>query len=122
MFGNFPEDLLAQFKKDYAERREAMAIGYPQQTYSDKDDMPCNKPVADSHNGKSHKVKACYPGAPKGGKFIRFGDANMTTAGKPKESDSDKTKARRASFKARHAKNIARGPQSGAYWANKVKW
>ena len=122
MFGNFPEDLLAQFKQDYAERRQAMAIGYPQQSYSDKESMPCNKPKAETHNGKSHVVKACYDGAPEGGKLIRFGDANMTTAGKPKESDSDETKARRKSFKARHAKNIARGPESGAYWANKVKW
>ena len=109
MFGSFPENLLEQFKQDYAER-------------TDKDKMDCNKPRADSHNGKSHIVKACYPGAPEGGKVIRFGDANMTTAGKPKKSDSDETKARRKSFKSRHAKNIARGPESGAYWANKVKW
>ena len=40
------------------------------------------------------------------------GKAPKTTAGK----------ARRKSFKARHAKNIARGPMSAAYWANKVKW
>ena len=26
------------------------------------------------------------------------------------------------SFKARHAKNIKRGPMSAAYWADKVKW
>ena len=55
MLGDFPEDLLAQFKQDYAERRQAMAIGYPQQSYSDKESMPCNKPVTDSHNGKSPK-------------------------------------------------------------------
>ena len=122
MLGSFPEKLLAQFKQDYAERRQAMAIGYPQQSYSEKENMPCNKPKAETHNGKSHVVKACYDGAPEGGKLIRFGDANMTTAGKPKDSDSDETKARRKSFKARHAKNIARGPESGAYWANKVKW
>ena len=64
MFGSFPEDLLEQFKQDYAER-------------TDKDKMACNKPRADSHNGKSHIVKACYPGAPEGGKVIRFGDANV---------------------------------------------
>jgi len=29
---------------------------------------------------------------------------------------------RRASFKARHRKNIAKGKMSAAYWANRVKW
>ena len=33
-----------------------------------------------------------------------------------------KSKARRKSFKARHAKNIAKGKTSAAYWADKVKW
>ena len=33
-----------------------------------------------------------------------------------------KDKARRKSFKARHAKNIAKGKLSAAYWADKVKW
>ena len=55
-------------------------------------------------------------------KLIRFGDQKMTTAGKPSKSDSAKDKARRASFKSRHAKNIARGKMSGAWWANKVLW
>lgn len=123
MFGNFPEDLLAQFRLDYAERREAMAIGYPQQSsYSDKESMPCNKPVADSHNGKSHKVKACGDGLPKEGKLIRFGQAGASTAGKPKEGESDRMKAKRASFKARHGANIAKGKSSAAYWADRVKW
>jgi hypothetical protein len=121
MFGSFPDELLEQFKQDYAER-QTFALGYPQQSYTDKADMPCNKPTAETHNGKSHIVKACYPGAPEGGKVIRFGDANMTTAGKPKAGESDEKKARRKSFKSRHAKNIARGPESGAYWSNKVKW
>ena len=122
MWGEFEDGVLEAFYEAYAERREAMAIGYPQQSYADKDSMPCNKPKAETHNGKSHIVKACYPGAPEGGKVIRFGDANMTTAGKPKPNESDEMKARRKSFKARHAKNIARGPESGAYWANLVKW
>ena len=44
----------------------------------------------------------------------------MSGAGKnPKTA---KGKARRKSFKARHAKNIAKGKMSAAYWANKVKW
>lgn len=55
-------------------------------------------------------------------KLVRFGDQNMTTAGRPSASDTPAEKARRASFKARHAKNIARGKFSGAYWANKVLW
>ena len=46
----------------------------------------------------------------------------MSTAGKPKKGESKKQKARRKSFKARHAKNIAKGKTSAAYWANKVKW
>ncbi len=121
MFGSFPDDLLEQFKRDYAER-QAMAIGYPQQSYTDKADMPCNKPKAETHNGKSHVVKACGPGLPEGGKKIRFGQVGASTAGKPKEGESERMKKKRASFKARHAKNIAKGPSSAAYWANKVKW
>jgi hypothetical protein len=31
-------------------------------------------------------------------------------------------KKKRASFKARHAKNIAKGKMSAAYWADKTKW
>ena len=112
-------DSLGFHEDAYAAYLEAMAERY---NFADKDDMPCNKPKRETSGGKSHVVKACYPGAPEGGKLIRFGDANMTTAGKPKKGESDKMKARRKSFKSRHAKNIARGPQSGAYWANKVKW
>ena len=89
---------------------------------SKKEDLDCNKPKRETHKGKSHVVKACYPGAPEGGKLIRFGDANMTTAGKPKKGESERMKARRRSFKARHGKNIAKGKSSGAYWADKVKW
>ncbi len=44
------------------------------------------------------------------------------TAGKPKAGESTKMKKKRASFKARHAKNIAKGKMSAAYWADKVKW
>lgn len=55
-------------------------------------------------------------------KMIRFGDQSMTTAGKVSASDSKSDKARRESFNARHAKNIARGKMSGAYWAQKVLW
>jgi len=69
-----------------------------------------------SHPKKSHVVVA-----KKGDKtkLIRFGQQGVSTAGKKKDSRS---KARRKSFKARHAKNIAKGMFSAAYWANKVKW
>lgn len=103
MFGTFPDDILSEFYAAYAEKSE----------------MPCNKPRAEVHNGKSHVVKACFGGKEK---LIRFGQAGASTAGDPKEGESDRMKAKRASFKARHAKNIARGPISGAYWADKVKW
>ena len=55
-------------------------------------------------------------------KLIRFGQQGVKTAGKPKKGESATQKARRKSFKARHAKNIAKGKMSAAYWANKVKW
>jgi hypothetical protein len=54
--------------------------------------------------------------------LIRFGQQGVKTAGKPKKGESARQKARRKSFKARHAKNIAKGKMSAAYWANKVKW
>ena len=111
-FGQFSEEDLAAFHEAMAERFD----------YADKDSMACNKPRAERSGNSSHVVKACGKGLPEGGKLIRFGDANSTTAGKPKEGESDKMKARRKSFKARHAKNIAKGPSSAAYWADKVKW
>ena len=49
-------------------------------------------------------------------------EQGASTAGKPKAGESDKMKAKRKSFKARHGKNIARGKLSAAYWADKVKW
>ena len=55
-------------------------------------------------------------------KYIKFGDENAETAGKPKANESDAMKAKRASFKARHAKNIAKGKMSAAFWADKEKW
>ena len=44
------------------------------------------------------------------------------TAGKPKKGESARMKAKRKSFKARHAKNIKKGKMSAAWWADKVKW
>lgn len=83
-----------------------------------KKDMPCNKPKrTPGHKTKSHIVKACANGKEK---IIRFGQQGVSGAGKNPKTAKDK--ARRKSFKARHAKNIARGPLSAAYWADKVKW
>jgi hypothetical protein len=77
-----------------------------------------NKPKrTPKHPTKSHVVVA------KEGdnvKTIRFGQQGVSGAGKSPKSASEK--ARRKSFKARHAKNIAKGKMSAAYWANKVKW
>ena len=79
-----------------------------------------NKPKrTPDHPKKSHVVVAKSGGQVK---TIRFGEQGAKVAGKPKPGESDRMKAKRASFKARHAKNIARGPMSAAYWANKVKW
>ena len=77
-----------------------------------------NKPKrTPNHPTKSHVVVA------KEGdqiKTIRFGQQGVSGAGKNPTSDKDK--ARRKSFKARHAKNISKGKMSAAYWANKEKW
>ncbi len=55
-------------------------------------------------------------------KLIRFGEQGAKTAGKPKSGEGDRMKKKRKSFKSRHAKNIAKGKMSAAYWADKVKW
>jgi hypothetical protein len=84
-----------------------------------KSEMPCNKPKATpSHPKKSHIVKACDNGKEK---VIRFGQQGVS--GSPaKSGESDADKARRKSFKARHAKNIAKGKMSAAWWSSAVKW
>ena len=77
-----------------------------------------NKPKrTPNHPKKSHVVVA------KSGdkiKTIRYGQQGVKGAGKNPKTASEK--ARRKSFKARHAKNIAKGKMSAAYWANKSKW
>ncbi len=79
-----------------------------------------NKPKrTPSHPKKSHIVVAKVGDKIK---TIRFGEQGASTAGKPKKGESDKMKKKRKSFKARHAKNIAKGKMSAAYWANRVKW
>ena len=79
-----------------------------------------NKPKrTPNHPKKSHIVVA------KEGdkiKTIRFGQQGAKTAGKPKAGELDRMKKKRASFKARHRKNIKKGKMSAAYWADKVKW
>lgn len=85
-----------------------------------KSEMACNRPQrTPGHPEKSHVVKACYNGQEK---VIRFGEQGASTAGKPKAGESERMTQKRANFKSRHAKNIAKGPSSAAYWANKVKW
>ena len=85
-----------------------------------KKSMPCNKPKrTPDHPKKSHVVKACESGREK---IIRFGEQGAKTAGKPKAGESAKMTKKRASFKARHSKNIAKGKMSAAYWDDKEKW
>lgn len=71
-----------------------------------------------SHPTKSHVVVA------KEGdkiKTIHFGQQGVS--GSPKKAgESEAYRKRREAFKARHAKNIAKGKMSAAYWANLSKW
>ena len=78
-----------------------------------------NKPKrTPKHPKKSHIVVAKSDGKVK---TIRFGQQGVS--GSPKKAGESKAAAaRRRSFKARHAANIAKGKLSAAYWANKVKW
>jgi hypothetical protein len=78
-----------------------------------------NKPKrTPNHPTKSHVVVAKEGDKTK---TIRFGQQGVS--GSPaKKGESEADKARRKSFKARHAKGIAKGKMSGSYWADKVKW
>ncbi len=78
-----------------------------------------NKPKrTPKHPRKSHVVVAKVGSKIK---TIRFGQKGVK--GSPKrKGESAAARKRRASFKARHAKNIKKGKMSAAYWANKVKW
>ena len=78
-----------------------------------------NKPKrTPGHKTKSHIVVAKVGDKVK---TIRFGAQGAS--GSPKKAgESAKYRARRLAWKARHAKNIARGKLSAAWWANKVKW
>ena len=78
-----------------------------------------NKPKrTPSHPSKSHAVLA------KEGekvRLIRFGQQGVTGS-PPRKGESKAAKTRRAAFKARHARNIARGRMSAAFWADRSKW
>jgi len=77
-----------------------------------KSAMKCNAPKrTPGHATKSHVVKACSGGVEK---IIRFGQQGVK--GSPAGT------ARNKAFRARHAKNIAKGKMSAAWWASKTKW
>jgi hypothetical protein len=88
----------------------------------DKSKMKCNSPKSDpvgnSLTGKSHVVKACEGGKEQ---LLRFGQRGVK--GSPKKKGESKEYAnRRKRFQSRHAKNIAKGKMSAAYWSNVTKW
>ena len=72
-----------------------------------------------NHPTKSHVVLIKDDGKDR---MIRFGEQGASTAGAPKKGESKATTQRRANFKSRHGKNIAKGRSSAAYWADKTKW
>lgn len=77
-----------------------------------------NKPKRTPGAKKSHAVLAKVGSEVK---LIRFGQQGVS--GSPKRAgESEADRKRRESFKARHAKNIAKGKMSAAYWADRVKW
>ena len=88
-------------------------------TYRGEQFAGYNKPKRTPGNpNKSHAVLAKQGDTVR---LIRFGQQGVS--GSPRRTgESAADKARRASFKARHAKNIAKGKLSAAYWADKVKW
>ena len=79
-------------------------------------DKPIRTPNHSS--GKSHAVVIKDKGKDR---LIRFGQQGAKTK-RPRKSESAADKAKRKSFKARHAKNIAKGKTSAAFWSSKVKW
>lgn len=108
---------------DEKKRKNTLLIkGYIGEAKYSKENLTCNKPkadpVGDSETGKSHVVKACEGGTEK---LIRFGQRGVK--GSPKKKGESKAYAnRRKRFKARHAKNIAKGKMSASWWSNSVKW
>lgn len=87
-------------------------------TYRGEKFAGVNKPKrTPKHPTKSHAVLAKEGDKTR---LIRFGQQGVSGAGKNPKTAKDK--ARRKSFKARHAKNIAKGKMSAAYWASREKW
>ena len=84
-----------------------------------KDKMACNKPrKTPGHKTKSHVVKACKGGEEK---IIRFGQQGVKGAGKNPKSEKDK--ARKKSYYARHnAQDKNPDKMSARYWSHKTKW
>jgi hypothetical protein len=84
-----------------------------------KDSMPCNKPKkTPGHKTKSHVVKACQGGEEK---IIRFGQQGVKGAGKNPKTEKDK--ARKKSYYARHnAQDPNPSKMSARFWSHKVKW
>lgn len=72
-----------------------------------------------AHATKSHIVVAKENGKIK---TMRFGEQGAKTAGAPRAGESQADKDKRARFKSRHGRNIAKGKMSAAYWADKEKW
>lgn len=79
-------------------------------------DKPIRTPGHSS--GKSHAVVINDGGKPR---LIRFGQQGANTK-PPRKGESEADKAKRKAFRARHAKNIAKGKTSAAFWSAKVKW
>jgi hypothetical protein len=84
-----------------------------------KDEMACNKPRrTPGHKTKSHVVKACEGGEEK---IVRFGQQGVEGAGKNPKTEKDK--ARKKSYYARHdAQDPSPDKMSARYWSHKVKW
>ena len=91
-----------------------MSINYRGETF-DGYNKPKRTP---NHPTKSHVVLAKEGSTVK---LIRFGQQGVSGS-PPREGESKAAKARRAAFKARHAKNIAKGKLSAAWWADREKW
>ena len=106
-----------QEKRNVAARRKSVRTKHPALKRSGVSGF--NKPKrTPGHPKKSHVVVAKVGTKVK---TIRFGQQGVK--GSPKKAGESKAyAARRRSFKARHAKNIAKGKMSAAYWADKVKW
>jgi hypothetical protein len=108
------EDLVERTEQQVESGAKIFQPNIPKNKYTQK--KPKKTP---KHPKKSHVVVAKVGDKVK---TIRFGEQGASTAGKPKSGESDKMKAKRKSFKARHGKNIKKGKMSAAYWADKVKW